>query len=129
MCREKKINPNNVSHIEIYDTHKGRESYWNDYVDYIWMEADYFKFLWLFKISSIGYKAGYYKNCKREWLSNDEPVGLRKQEYTLLGEIHTYPKMIVYSGGYKITEEYYESVEEIYKICDEKFPNVNVILK
>ena len=51
MEKETRINPEEVSHIEICDTHKGRKVYYNGYTDYIWMEADYFKFLWLFKTS------------------------------------------------------------------------------
>lgn len=126
---ETRINPNQVSHITISDAKKGREYYWYGHVDYVWMEAEYFKFLWLFKTPFKNYEEGYYRNCKRKWISNDTPTELRKSEYTLLGEIYTLPKVLIFSGEKEIKRRYFETIEEAKELATSNFPNCNVIIK
>ena len=127
--KETRINPNQVSHITICDAKKGREYYWNGYVDYVWMEAEYFKFLWLFKTSFKNYEAGYYKNYKRAWITNDTPTELRKSEYTLLGEVYTLPRVSIFAGGKEIKNRYFETLEQVKEWVTLNFNNCNVIVE
>ncbi len=127
---EIRINPQNVSHIEIYKAHKGREGwYMGGYGNLTWQPKKYFKFLWLFKTNLLHYEEGYYyDNWERSWYY-DTPYEIKESEYSLLGEIYTKPKLVIYSGGKEIYREYFEDLEKIKQLCNEKFPHCNVILK
>ena len=128
MEKETRINPEQVSHIYIKDNRKGREYFWNGYMYYIWMEAEYFKFLWLFKTKSINYVAGYYKDCKRHWLGNDTAVELKYREFDLLGEVYTKPCVSIFCAEKRIKTEYFDTVEQAKEWTSNNFPNCNVII-
>ena len=125
---ETRINPKQVSHIEICDAHKGIHCYWGGYADVVWMEADYFKFFWLFKTKSINYVAGYYKDCKRHWLGNDTAIDLKDREYDLLGEVYTKPSISIFCAEKRIKTEYFDTIEQAKEWTSNNFPNCSVII-
>ena len=128
MEKETRINSEQVSYITIKNTCKGRKVYYNGYTDYIWMEADYFKFLWLFKTKYVNYVAGYYKNQKREWLVNGHATELRGGEYDLLGEVYTKPCVSIFCAEKRIKTEYFDTIEQAKEWTSNNFPNCNVII-
>ena len=127
---EIRVNKEQISHIEIYDTHIGVKSYWNNYIPYIWMEADYFKFLWLFKTPFKNYKEGFYRDSKRKRISNDTPCEVDDERELVVGDyIWTKPHIQIFCGKYKIKSIYFEDLKSAKTYCDKKFSNVNVTLK
>jgi hypothetical protein len=112
---ETRINPQKVSHIQIYDAHKGYR--WSDCIQ----EFEYktFKKYWLFKTN----KDGYYNVRGWDNYFKELPKGC----YDLLGELYSYAKAEIFSGGKQIKTEYFESIEQAKEYCDKNFKEVNVI--
>lgn len=123
----KLINKENISHIILIDAKKGVKYPWGNNIEYVWMEAEYFKFLWLFKTPIENYKQGYYKNRKREWLDNSEPLELnRKKHYVLQGFVHTFPHIEIYLGKDLIHTEFFSTFEEAEKHIKDNYSNCNI---
>lgn len=123
---KKLINPNNISHIEIYDTKEGRLYEYLGYVKYKYLEADVFYFLWLFPI--INYPEGFYKSwCKREYITNDTPIEVNpKKEYVLLDSVYTKPFIKIFSGGKEIHREFFEDIKDAEKHVSDNYKDVKV---
>jgi hypothetical protein len=122
--KEVRINPQQVSHIQIYDECKGVR-YLFGTIDYVWMEEDSFLFLWFYKI--LNYPAGFYRNCKRKSISNDTPLELEHWHFVRDNCIWSRPKIEIFAGGKQIKTEYFESIEQAKEYCDKNFKEVNVI--
>jgi len=125
---ELRINQNKVSHIEIYDETKGVISYWNGNINYVWMEADYFKFLWIFKTKLLNYSEGYYRNSKRKWITNDTPIELKNHHFVKDKFVYTLPRIKIYLGSKLIEEMYFESLKSAKDYCRENFPNAKLMI-
>ena len=124
---ELRINPNNVSHIKVFEALKGRMSIWNGQIEYTWREVEYTKVLWIFKTKSVEYKEGYYRTCKRSWLVNDEPIEIKETEFILGDSLWTHPRIEIFAGKELIKTKYFKTFEEAKRYTTKYYPNVNVI--
>lgn len=120
------INKDIVSHIRVFNNTKGRLCKWRGTLEYVWMDTDYFKFLWLFKTPILNYPAGFYRNSKRRWVVNDAPTELRDGEYVFNNAIWTKPRIEIYAGDHLIKTMYFENRHDALEFCGEKFSNVNI---
>lgn len=124
--KETRINPNQVSHITIYDECKGVR-YQYQTIDYVWMEEDSFLFLWFYKI--LNYPAGFYRNCKRKWISNDTPLEIEDWHFVRDNCIWSRPKIEIFCAEKRIKIKYFKSIEQAKKWVTSNFPNCNVIIE
>jgi hypothetical protein len=120
---ETRINPQQVSHIQIYDECKGVR-YQYQTIEYVWMEEDSFLFLWFYKV--LNYPAGFYRDCKRRYISNDTPLELEHWHFVRDNYVWSKPKVEIFVGEKRIKTEYFESLEQAKEYCDTNFKEVNV---
>lgn len=123
---EIRINPNQVSHIKIYDKCKGVR-YQYQTIDYVWMEEDSFLFLWFYKI--LNYPAGFYRNCKRRYISNGMPLELEDWHFVRDNCIWSRPKVEIFSAEKRIKDRYFKTIEQAKEWVTENFSNCNVIIE
>lgn len=118
---ETRINPQQVSHIQIYDAHKGYR-WLNCNLEYTF-RPKYKHWFW------ENQPQGYYRKGKPQstWTSRFEelPEGC----YDLLGELYSYAKIEIFAGEKRIKTEYFESIEQAKKYCNKNFKEVSVICK
>jgi hypothetical protein len=124
-----KINPQQITHIKIYDEIKGIYSYYNNVIDCVWMEASYFHFLWFIKTNILNYSAGFYKNKKREIWSNEYPIEVGEHNTVRDNCLYTKAKIEIYFGEKQIKRMYFETFKEAKKYCIENYPEVSVTIK
>lgn len=121
---ETRINPQQVTHIKIYDECKGvRYNYQT--VDYVWMEEDSFLLFWFYKV--VNYPAGFYRNCNRGFITNDTPFELEHWHFVRGNCIWSKPKIEIFAGEKLIKSMYFESVKDAKNYCNKNFHNVSII--
>lgn len=116
--KELRINPENVSHIKIYDL---------EATGYIWCDAIKKKtvlFGWITTVEP--YEEGYYFNGAQGWLS--DKIEPKSHMRTIEGELYLDPCISIFAGETKIKTKFFKTVEECKEYCDLNFPNVNVVV-
>ena len=123
----KLINKEQISHLTVFKETEGVHSFWNGYLKHVWMETDYFKFLWLFKTSWVNYEKGFYRNFKRSWMSNNTPFKINeKQHFVKNNSVWTYSFIYIFSAGKEIHKEYFKTYKELEKHIKENYNNCTI---
>lgn len=110
----KLINSSNVTHIVVNKETEGIETCHGGFVKRVYMEAEYFHFLWFFKTSLKNYEEGFYRDCKRKWISNDTPFEINnKKQFIRDNSVWTFPFIQVFCGKDIIHTEYFKTYQEL----------------
>ena len=123
----KLVNKDQVSHIIITDVTEGVECWYGTFQKYVWMDVDYFKLFWLFTTPSINYNSGFYKDRKREWITNDTPLKMKKEHLVIDGKVYTKPSIKIFCGKELIHKEYFPTFVEAKEHVELYYPNCQVI--
>lgn len=113
----KLINKDLVSYIVITDVTEGVECW----------DVDYFKLFWLFSTPSVNYNSGFYKDRKREWITNDTPLKMKKEHLVIDGKVYTKPSIKIFCGKELIHKEYFPTFVEAKEHVELYYPNCQVI--
>jgi hypothetical protein len=121
------INKAQISYVICHKATEGIRVWGNEFAKRIWMEAEYFKFLWLFKTPLENYGCGYYKDCKRKWITNDTPHEIDGERQFVLGDsIYTHPHIQVFCGAEIIHTEYFKSYRDLEEHIKDNYSNCSI---
>lgn len=116
--QELRINPENVSHIKIYDL---------EATGYKWCDAIPLKRV-LFNSITVQdpYEEGYWYNGHQGFFS--DKIEPKSHMRTIEGELYLDPCISIFAGETKIKTKFFKTIEEYKEYCDVNFKNVNVII-
>lgn len=116
-----RINPLMVSHIEITPLKNS---------GYMWVDEVKEKRIFFNLIQTIyPSEGGFWENGSTSYWSDKLIERQLKATIVKNGVAYWKPYLAIFSGGKQIEGKYYKTIDEIYKVCDELFPNVNIVLK
>lgn len=115
---ELRINPENVSHIKIYDL---------EATGYKWCDAIPLKRVFFNSITVCEpYEEGYWLDGHQGFFS--DKIEPKSHMRTIDGELWFDPHISVFCGETKIKTKFFKTVELAKEYCDKNFKGVNVII-
>ena len=122
---EIRINPEQVSHVRVFDQIKGVQGNLGNILQYKFLPSTYRKYL--FGLIIWGDKEAYYKNGVYDsWFMIDK---LLEGYVDVNGWMEEKPHIEVFAGKELIKRMYFNSLEDAKKWLKENLPKVNLIIK